>query len=61
MLLQSVSASCALTMALYTADALTVNDILHIIDTEQHKAVKKLHRPKGREVFIFDTEDGSNS
>jgi hypothetical protein len=47
-------------MALMTVDSLTTDDVLNIFANEQARAVKRLHEPKGRDVFIFDTDGGKN-
>jgi hypothetical protein len=48
-------------MALLEIDSLSIDDVSRILECEQSKAVKRIHQPKGRQVFIVDTEDGRNS
>jgi hypothetical protein len=48
-------------MALYEVDSLSTDDVSRILECDRSKAVKRIHQPKGRQVFIVDTEDGKNS
>jgi uroporphyrinogen-III decarboxylase len=48
-------------MALFSSLDLTTHKIIDILTTERSKAVKRIYKAKGQDVFIFDTEGGNNS
>jgi hypothetical protein len=48
-------------MALLNTNDLKVQKVIEILKTEQSKAVARIYKPKGEEVYIFDTNGGNNS
>jgi hypothetical protein len=48
-------------MALFSTDTLSVQEVLHILQREKERAVTCLNKPKGKEVFLFNTAGGQNS
>lgn len=48
-------------MAVCHAADLSVDRVLQIIAKEKSKAVSRLDRPKGQEVYLVKTDEGKNS
>jgi hypothetical protein len=48
-------------MAVCQAVDLSVDKVVEIVNSQQCQAVSRTYQPKGEEVYVFDTNDGSNS
>jgi hypothetical protein len=45
-------------MAAFTSSALFLEQVLELFDIDKSKTVKRIYKPKGGEVYIYDTEGG---